>query len=248
MRTIIFISLLTICSNLKAQESIQTDRPDQTESTSTTPTNFLQIETGLFFEKSSDQSTNYSHPTVLWKYGINENFELRMVTEFNSENFENEKMTGLAPLTFGFKAKLVKENKIIPNISLVGHLTTSNWGSKNFQTSHLAPSFRFLFQHTLSEKVNFAYNLGAEWNGETPDATGIYSVSTSYSFTEKLGTFAELYGFLNKYEKADHRFDAGFTYLFNNNLMVDVSSGFGLSEISPEYFLSCGISHRFSTK
>src|SRR5690606_26159678 len=117
MRKIIFIFLLTIYSNLKAQESIQTDRPDQTESTSITPTNFLQIETGLFFEKNSDQSTNYSHPTVLWKYGINENFELRMVTEFNSENFENKKMIGIAPLTFGFKAKLLKENKIIPNIS-----------------------------------------------------------------------------------------------------------------------------------
>lgn len=114
MRKIIFIFLLTIYSNLKAQESIQTDRPDQTESTSITPTNLLQIETGLFFEKNSDQSTNYSHPTVLWKYGINENFELRMVTEFNSENFENKKMTGIAPLTFGFKAKLLKENKIIP--------------------------------------------------------------------------------------------------------------------------------------
>lgn len=248
MRNTVFIIFCMISCMVKSQESIQTDRPDQTESTSITPTNFLQIESGLFLEKNSDQSTSYSHPTVLWKYGINKYFELRMITEFNSENFENEKITGISPLTFGFKTKLVEENKIIPDISFLGHLTTSNWGSKNFQTSHLAPRFRFLFQHTLSEKVSFGYNLGAEWKGETPDVTGIYTVSTSYSFTEKLGVFGEFYGYLNKYEKADHRFDAGFTYLLNNNLLIDASSGFGLSEISPKYFLSTGISYRFSTK
>lgn len=61
-------------------------------------------------------------------------------------------------------------------------------------------------------------------------------------------TFTELYGFLNKYVKADHRFDAGFTYLLNDYLMIDASSGFGISEISPQYFLSCGISCRLAAK
>ena len=60
--------------------------------------------------------------------------------------------------------------------------------------------------------------------------------------------FAEYYGYLNKFEKADHRFDAGFTYLISDNFQVDTSAGVRISEISPHYSLSAGASYRFSTK
>lgn len=248
MKKILIPFILISFSDLKSQESIQTDRPDQTESPAITPKNFLQIETGFLFEKQDRYSENFSHPTILWKYGVNENFELRMVTEFNSEKTETEKYSAIAPLTFGFKAKLTEEKKWFPKISFLGHLTTNKWGSKDFQTTYVAPSFRFLFQHTVSEKLSIGYNLGAEWNGENPDATGIYTLSGAYSFTEKFGGFAEFYGFLNQFQKADHRFDAGFTYLVNNDFQIDASSGFGISKIAPEYFISCGFSYRFPLK
>ncbi|WP_185146669.1 transporter [Chryseobacterium sp.] len=248
MKNICFILLFLLPFILEAQESIQTDRPDQTESVAITPKNFLQIESGLLYEKTGDNSESYSHPTVLWKYGINENFELRMVTEFNTERSENKNLSGLAPMTLGFKAKLAEEIKFLPAISFIGSLTLNKTGTQTFQTPYTAPAFRFLLQHTLSEKWSLGYNLGAEWNGESPDATGIYTLSAAYSLTEKLGAFAEFYGFLNKYQSADHRFDAGFTYLLNDNLQIDASSGLGISKISPDYFLSCGISYRFSTR
>lgn len=242
--TLLFLFPLT----LQAQESIQTDRPDQTESPALTPKNFLQIETGLLYEKTAGSSEAYSHPTILWKYGINDNFELRMLTEFNTEKSEDESFSGHAPLTLGFKAKLTEEKKFLPKISFIGNLTLNKTGAKPFQTPYSAPAFRFLFQHTLSENWSMGYNLGAEWNGESPDATAIYTFSTAYSLTDKLGGFAEIYGYLNQFESADHRFDAGFNYLITDNLQIDASSGIGLSKISPEYFLSCGISYRFSTR
>lgn len=242
--TLLFLFPLT----LQAQESIQTDRPDQTESPSLTPKNFLQIETGLLYEKTAGSSEAYSHPTVLWKYGINDNFELRMLTEFNTEKSEDENFSGPAPLTLGFKAKLTEEKKFLPKISFIGNLTLNKTGAKPFQTPYPAPAFRFLFQHTLSENWSMGYNLGAEWNGESPDATTIYTLSTAYSLTDKLGGFVEIYGYLNQFESADHRFDAGFNYLITDNLQIDASSGIGLSQISPEYFLSCGISYRFNTR
>ena len=170
-----------------------------------------------------------------------------MVTEFNSEKFQGERISGIVPLTFGFKAKLTEEKKFLPKISFLGHLTANKLGSKDFQTTHIVPTFRLLFQHTLSEKLSLGYNFGAEWNGETPDATGIYTLSTAYSITEKLGGFAEVYGYINETKKPDHRFDTGFTYLVNDNLQIDATTGFGISKISPDYFLSCGISYRFNT-
>lgn len=245
MKKFLFLALFLIVFKLNAQESIQTDRPDQTESPAIVPQKHLQVEAGILYEKISKDAENISHPTILWKYGVNDHFELRMETELASQTNQFQKISGLVPLTFGLKVKLIEEKNAIPTVSFLGHLTTNTLGSKKLQTNHLAPSFRFLFQHTLSERLNLGYNFGAEWNGESPDATGIYTISSAYAFSEKLGGFVEFYGFLNKYQTADHRLDAGLTYLLNNDLQLDISSGIGLSNISPDYFISCGISYRF---
>ncbi len=232
-----------------AQEStIQTDRPDQTESPAIIPINQLQTEIGFMFEKQNKDFQNYLSPTILWKYGLTQNMELRMITEIATNSFKNQKNFGVVPLTFGFKVNLLEEQSMMPKTSFIGHLTTSNLGSKSFHTKHIAPSFRFLFQHSLSEKLNLGYNIGAKWNGETPDATGIYTISTAYAFSEKFGGFIELYGFLNKFQSSDHRFDGGITYLINQDFQLDASTGVGISEISPEYFFSFGVSYRFPLK
>ncbi|MBU4537017.1 MAG: transporter [Weeksellaceae bacterium] len=248
MKKISSAMVLLTFSFLSSQESIETDRPDQTESASLTPKNFIQIESGFLYEKTGDYSEKFSHPNILWKYGINDHFEVRMITELSSEKLGNETFSGMMPLTFGFKAKLTEEKNVLPKISFIGHLTANKLSSKHFETTYIAPSFKFLFQHTLSEKWRMGYNLGADWNGETPDATAVYTLSAAYTVTERLGAFAEVFGFLNKYRKADHSLHGGFTYLISNDLQLDASSGFGISEISPDYFISCGVSYRFSTE
>lgn len=247
MKKLFLIALLPSVSFLKAQ-TIETDRPDQTESTSIVPAGFLQLESGFSYEKFNEEIKNFAHPTVLWRLGLNDNVELRLQTELLSETISGQNSTGLAPIVFGFKAKLIDEQKLVPSVSFVGHLASAKWASPDFQTTYWTPSFRFLFQHSLSPKLNLSYNLGAEWNGETPDATAIYTLATSYAITERLSSFAEFYGFLNQYSSADHRIDSGLTYLVNDDLLIDLSAGLGLSEISPQYFLATGISYRFPLK
>lgn len=248
MKKISSVLLTLTFSFLSSQESIETDRPDQTESASLTPKKIIQIESGFLYEKTGTQAEKFSHPNILWKYGINDNFELRMITEFSSEKSGNETFSGMMPLTLGFKAKLTDEKKLLPKISFIAHLTANKLSSKHFETSHIAPSFKFLFQHTLSEKWRMGYNLGADWNGETPDATAVYTLSAAYGINEKWGAFAEVFGFLNKFQKADHSLHGGFIYFISNDFQLDASSGFGISESSPDYFISCGVSYRFSTE
>ena len=125
MKKLTYIFILLPFTFLNAQESIQTDRPDQTESPSITPKNYLQVETGFLYENVDRDTENFSHPTILWKYGINENFELRVITEFNSEKITDFRESGIPPLTFGFKAKLAEEHKYFPKISMRIHLVLS---------------------------------------------------------------------------------------------------------------------------
>ena len=155
---------------------------------------------------------------------------------------------GLLPLTVGFKAGLLEEKGLIPKTSFIGHITTAGAGSNDFKTSYIAPSFRFTMQHTLSQKISIAYNLGAEWDGETPRPTYIYTLTTGIALSERVGGFVELYGFAPVHDKADHRFDGGLTCLLNNDLMIDLSAGVGLTNNAPDYFVSLGLSCRFSVK
>lgn len=46
------------------------------------------------------------------------------------------------------------------------------------------------------------------------------------------------------YPNNDLRADFGFTYLVRPNLQLDLSSGLGFSKISPDFFISTGLSWR----
>jgi hypothetical protein len=134
---------------------------------------------------------------------------------------------------------------VVPTLSFIGHFHLPKVASKAVQTHYYAPEFRFTMQHTLTKNQTLSYNLGAEWDGETPVPTFIYTLTTGYSFTEKISGYVELYGFIPQMNQADHRFDGGFNYLINPNHQLDISAGVGLSNISPAYFISLGYSFRF---
>ncbi|MCF6129686.1 transporter [Flavobacterium sp. AS60] len=241
--------LLLLCvfgfTTIQAQtEPIQADRPDQTETPAIVPRGMFQVETGFTFQKNDESSNSNSLPTVLWKYGVNENFELRLITEFVSEKNFDEKTNGFTPVLIGFKVKLCEEKGIVPKTSFIGHLGLPNVASSKYKNDFVAPEFRFTMQHTLSEKFSLSYNLGCEWDGMTPETTFIYTLTTGYSINKKLGFYAELFGFAPEKNKADHSFDGGFTYLINNNFMVDLSSGVGITENAPDYYLALGCSFR----
>ncbi|MEK6650652.1 MAG: hypothetical protein AABY75_06730, partial [Bacteroidota bacterium] len=59
---------------------IETDRPDQTESTAITPTGSFQFEHGFALEREGGISL-IAHPATLVKCGVSERFEIRWVME-----------------------------------------------------------------------------------------------------------------------------------------------------------------------
>ncbi|WP_395043569.1 transporter [Flavobacterium sp.] len=246
MKNIIFVFLILISPIIVAQttEPIQADRPDQTETPAIVPKGMFQVETGFTFQKNNKFSKNNTLPTVLWKYGVNENFELRLITEFLSEKNYDEKQEGLSPIYIGFKVKIAEEKGIVPKTSFIAHISLPSAASTKYKTEFYAPEFRFVMQHTLSKKMSLSYNLGAEWDGFSAEPTFIYTLTTGYSITNKLGSYIELFGFAPQKSKANHNFDAGITYLINNNFMLDLSSGIGITKNAPDHYLAVGFSFR----
>ena len=246
MKKILLFALLMLASqSILAQESkIETDRPDQTETPSIVPKGKFQMENGFSFEKGSQDSESFLAPSSLLKYGLNDRFEFRLIAEFASEKNTGKTISGLNPILVGFKVAIAEEKGIWPKVSFISHLMIPDLASKALKTEYYAPRFRFTMQHTLTEKISLGYNLGAEWDGQTPDATFIYTLTTGFSLTEKLGCYAEIYGFAPQNGIADHRFDGGLTYLVSNNFMLDASGGFGITENAPDYYAAFGFSFR----
>lgn len=204
----------------------------------------FQTENGFTFQKNDSESTTFSLPSTLWKYGVNENFELRLITEFVLEKNQLEKSTGLLPIFIGFKVKLTDEKGIVPKTSIIAHIGLPKAASSNYKIDYLAPEFRFTMQHTLSDKLNLGYNLGAEWDGFSIEPTFIYTLTTGYSITKRLGSYVEFFGFLPQNNRANHNFDGGFTYLINNNFMIDFSSSIGITNNAPKHYFALGFSFR----
>lgn len=239
-----FFIFLPFASFAQDVEPIQADRPDQTETPFLTPIGMLQVETGFSFQKNDTNSKTNILPSILWKYGITESFELRLITELAVEKNNNSNLSGLNPILIGCKIKILEENGIFPKTSFIGHMSLPNAASKDFKSDYFAPEFRFVMQHTLSEKMSFSYNLGAEWDGFTPEPSFIYTITTGYSITNKLGSYIELFGFVPQKNKANHNLDGGLTYLINNNFMLDLSAGVGITENAPDNYLAFGFSFR----
>jgi hypothetical protein len=248
--TTVFATLLT---HTFAQErpEIVTDRPDQTEAPSLVPRGGLQVETGFVYEKDKDRNvtvTNFTYNSTLLKYGINENFELRFISEYlgtrtKVDETRTSKTNGFSPIAVGVKIRLADEKGLWPQASLIGHLTLKS-GSKEFQPDYTAGDFRFTFAHTLSKRFALSYNVGAEWDGETPQAFFLYTLSLGYLITDNFGLFIETYSFFPEHQKADNRFDAGVTYKFSPVIQWDLSAGIGLSSNAPDSFVGTGLSVR----
>lgn len=244
--------LLPVIISAQNIENIITDRPDQTESASVVPGGFIQIELGGVYERENledgSRFENHSHPSLLIRYGLLNNIELRIGAELVNEKFINgsrsSSMVGFLPLAIGTKIYICSEKGPRPQTAFIMHLTIPKLGSREFVNEHLASDFRLTMQHSFSGRLSLSYNLGAEWDGNRPNAAGIYTLSLGSSLTEKLGAFIESYGFIIENDTPDHRIDGGLTFLISPNFQLDASGGFGITAKSPDYFLGLGISLR----
>jgi len=243
--SILLYCFLTEISFAQEIPPIETDRPDQTESAAVVPKDHFQIECGFSYEKEDLQYSSSYYPSVLWKYGVNDKFELRLITELTTSKFLSSTTTGIGPVAVGFKTKLAEEKGIWPVVSFIGHIAIPEAASSEFKLKYYAPDFRFAMQHTLSENISVGYNLGAEWDGFSAEPVFIYSFVTAYSFTSVTAAYIEIYGFAPQYMKSDHRLDGGITFTIKPNLMLDLSGGFGITENAPEYYIGAGVSARF---
>jgi hypothetical protein len=253
MRKIVLAALLfSFQPDVFAQERIDTDRPDQTESAVTVPRKFFQMEFGLGKENLGDKNYIFAHPAFLLKYGLAKKVELRLEGNFFSGHEElisgPKTTTHFEPLEIGTKIALFEEKGWLPKTTFLGHLGLPFTASDVDESQNIFGSVRFSFQHTLSERAGLGYNAGAIWDGYSNKPVWMYTFSPNINIGKRWYAYIETFAFFRDGEAAEHSLDAGVAYYVSNNTKLDFSGGVGLGDNPMRNYLALGASFRFGPK
>lgn len=238
-----FFTLLFIFTSITfSAQDIITDRPDQTEASSTIPKNSFQIEMGILTQTSNDNSqTNFAGPSTLLRYGISEKVELRLFNQFESNKLEldggNSKSSGLGDIEIGTKIQLLKREGINTEIAFLSHMIIPT-AKDELSNKSLGTINKLSISHAINDKIGIGYNVGYDYVNKISVFT--YSVAFGFALGEKFGIYIEPYGALAEENELESNFDAGVTYLAKNNLQLDISYGTGLN--NDMQYVSAGFS------
>jgi len=241
IRIVVFLILFMAGSVLNAQ-TIETDRPDQTESASTVPKKSLQIEGGFLHELSEMNGIKELRvlvPTTLFRYGLTKGIELRLGTQYKSirNRVTQETDDGFNDLELGAKVQLFKKESSTTQIAFSSHLLLPT-GSKQFTNDKLGSINKLAISHALNKFIDLGYNVGYNYFG-VGNGDFTYSLVLGISAFENFGVYIESYGLVIDFKTHVASFDSGITYLLKDNLQLDFSFGTGLNHDMDYLALGC---------
>ena len=241
-------------------DSIVTDRPDFTEASSTVGRGRIQLESGYTYVQDTAGGVRtrlHSYPEMLLRVGMFADwFELRVGQNFNStrvsEGGADTTLTGANDLYVGTKLGLVEQKGIFPELALILQATVPT-GHQALTSNQFLPGVSLLYSWELNDKWSLA---GSVLGNKTIDDEGrayllmASSVSLGYSFTDKLGSYFEYFGFypsgaVASGVKPEYYLNGGFTYKVTKNFQLDIRAGFGLNEAADDFFSGIGFAVRY---
>ena len=236
-----FLIFYLLSPLLTFAQNIETDRPDQTEASSTVEKKRLQIESGVlveFIDKGDINSRSILLPTTLIRFGVSDFFELRILSQYENNEVFNATSHGISDLEIGTKIQLYQKENANFELAFLSHLRMPT-GTKSVRNEKPATLNKLCLSNKINENFSIGYNLGYNYDG-TNNGDGTYSLALNYSLSNKVAVYAEPYGEFTNFKTLMSNFDSGFTYLLQENLQFDFSFGLGLNHNMN--YLSIGLS------
>lgn len=238
---ILLVVFLEIMLSGKAICQIVTDRPDQTESSYIVGRGNLQIESGILYATEGDYpmlSRSLLAPTTLFRYGILDGLELRILSQFEFLKTDYSRYQGLSDMEAGAKILLVNNESGNARVALVSHLLIPT-GTGELSDRQFGTINKIALSHQINKNMGIGYNLGFSWfDQDNREVT--YSVSLGIVINEKAAVYIEPYGEIPFNSDFALNFNTGLTYLVSDNLQLDTSFGTGTNHRMN--FISAGIS------
>lgn len=230
-----------------AQEELPTvvpDRPGFTFGADVVQHHKITWDNGFAFESNKDGAHTLTLNSTVLRYGLFENMELRVGTDFLMYNNGGtmEPTFGIAPLCIGTKIKVYEGNGILPAVGLLAELKSPHVGSRELLPSHLAPAMYAIFEHAIGERLWLCYNAGLEWDGETAAPKTFLALGFGGSITETLGAYVETYNYLHREDENQYMTEFGLTWLASRRVQLDVECDLDFLHFGKYYALGFGVS------
>ncbi|MEN9599469.1 MAG: hypothetical protein RL596_1788 [Bacteroidota bacterium] len=248
VRLAIIFLLISVGSYGQYYKIIRTGRPGQAIGAFTVGKHVLQLQQGLDYYSVADTKfppKGFVSNNVI-RYGILETVELSALIEYQSEKtkFDTNSISqsGLSNLHLGFRIHITDQKGWIPTTGFQMRLKMPEI-SKDFGARQLATVMVFVANWSLPKNMSIMSNWILSYNGNDSYPTGKYVLNFGFPIYNQLSGFIENYGQINR-GVFQSRFDGGFAYLINNNVQLDLSTGYGHNQGIQDYFVSTGISWR----
>jgi hypothetical protein len=243
------------------EEPLSTDRPDFTETSTTVGLGLSQVEFGYTYvrdEEAGVELTAHSVPELLYRVGmLAEWFEFRLGWNYGSERLRlgglGDTVDGAEDLYVGCKLALFEQDGWLPETAIVPQMNVPT-GSRAFTADEVMPGVNLLYGWDVIENVTAA---GSSQVNRALDATGDFydeyaqAFTVGLKFTEQIGMYHEVFGIFPHGAvdaPAEGYYNAGVTYLVNNNLQFDIRAGWGLNDRSDDFFAGVGGAARFGCR
>ncbi|KXX71980.1 transporter [Flammeovirga sp. SJP92] len=238
--TLFFISNFTFG---QFSETISSDRPGQTYSSTTLGKHVIQIQTGVnYAENSGDTEMKTIKSNTFLRFAISERFDIEALVNYTNDKVTSQGETtvvgnGISDTELGFKYSVLENDGWIPSLAFQGRVLT-----RLVDNDYERSSAGMLMNVATQNQINswLAYNMNV---GVTFPRRGIskYIIPATFNFSasisNKWGAFIELYGNLNDFEP---NVDGGFSFLVTDDFMLDLYGGFG----EKTWFMEGGLSYR----
>jgi len=239
----LIVSVLGLACLHANGQGLVTDRPDQTESSSTVPKESLQIESGMLFGFSGVGMLSIRHfagPSTLFRLGLFEGFEIRLTNQYEHIKFRGSStgIGGISDMEIGAKIELLGNENSKTKIAFLSHVILPT-GTSGLSPEQYGTINKLALSYDVNETVGLGFNVGYD-NYGVGNGDLTYAAVIGYGLTEKLGIFVESYGQVVEFEDLISNFDCGFTYLIKDNFQVDFSLGTGMN--NQMNFISSGLS------
>jgi len=175
-------------------QTIETDRPDQTEAATLVPVGGIQLEAGVAGWTSGDATvTGYTLPTALLRYGLHERFELRVVGQRDQMQFNfidmEEPWTSASAWDLG--AKVAGWNTDASQMCVLAHYRFRPGANDGGQV-------RLNVAKPLGSRFSIGTNVGIAWQWATEEQAAVgeaeYTLALGYSVSETLYAYVEAFG------------------------------------------------------
>lgn len=245
-KSIFFIAIIMVAGLCHAQEELpilSADRPGYTWDTEILHLHKVSWENGFGFESNPDGARTFTLNSTIMRYGIFQNMELRVGTDFLifNDGQAKEPTFAMAPLTIGTKLKVYEGSGILPSIGLLAEFKSPHVGSKELLPSHLAPSLYLLFEHEITDWLNLCYNAGVLWDGETATPQTFLALALGFSITKQLGAYVESFDYLHPDEGSQYMTEFGFTWMLSRRVQFDLECDLDFQNLGKYYAIGGGI-------